>query len=451
MAQYEPFTYATLDELRQKIESLGLDISFSEDLSVLAAPAAVGERTVPNRFSTLPMEGRDSLPDGSPGELTFRRYRRYGAGGWGLIQFEACAVWQGGRSSDRQMCIQPSTERAIASLLDATRAAARETLGPSHSPVCLLQLQDAGRYRHATGTTPGLTVRYPLLDRRAKVPEDVEPLSDADIEAVQDRMVEAAVRAEKLGFDGIDIKSCHRYLGSELLAAHLRPGKFGGDFDGRTRFLRELTKRIRAAVPNPSFLVTSRMNLFDGFPYPYGWGCDRTDPPVPDMSEPLRLVGILEDLGLNLLTTSTGTPYYNPWLVRPFDRLIPGNIEAPEHPLEGVARLFALTGAVQRAYPDLPTAGSGYTWLRQYGVFAAAANVARKAVTFAGFGRTGFAYPELPRDVLEKGAVDPKKVCVSCSLCSEVMSQGGSTGCYAKDREVYGPMLKEHRASRKER
>ena len=122
MAQYEPFIYETLDELRRKIQSLGLDISFSEDLSVLAAPAAVGGRTAPNRFSTLPMEGRDSLPDGSPGELTFRRYRRYGAGGWGLIQFEACAVWQGGRSSDRQMCLQPSTEKAIASLLEAARA-----------------------------------------------------------------------------------------------------------------------------------------------------------------------------------------------------------------------------------------------------------------------------------------------------------------------------------------
>ena len=195
--------------------------------------------------------------------------------------------------------------------------------------------------------------------------------------------------------------------------------------------------------------MTSRINLFDGFPYPYGWGCDRSDPPKPDMSEPLKLVGILGELGLDLLTTSTGTPYYNPWLVRPFDRIVPGNIEAPEHPLEGVARLFSLTGEIQRTFPDLPVAGSGYTWLRQYGIFAAAANIEKKAATIAGFGRTAFAYPDLPRDVMEKGAVDPGKVCVSCSLCSEVMSQGGSTGCYAKDREVYGPMLKEHRASRR--
>jgi 2,4-dienoyl-CoA reductase (NADPH2) len=449
MALYEPFKYSALEELKEKAESLGLAIDFSDNLQVLLQEAAIGTRRAPNRFSTLPMEGRDSCPDGSPSELTFRRYRRYGAGGWGLIQFEACAVWRGGRSSDRQLAIGPSTEKSLAALLEAARDAARSAMGQNHSPLCLLQLQDAGRYRHATGTTPGLTVPYPLLDRRAKVPEDTPPLSDEDIEKIQDKMTEAAVRAEKLGFDGIDIKSCHRYLGSELLAAHLRPGKFGGDFDGRTRFLRELTERIRGAVKSSDFLVTSRMNLFDGFPYPYGWGCDRSDPPKPDMTEPLKLVGILKSLGLDLLTTSAGTPYYNPWLVRPFDRLVPGNIEAPEHPLEGAARLFSLTGEVQRAFPDLPVAGSGYTWLRQYGVFAAAANVGKKAATMAGFGRTAFAYPGLPRDVMEKGAVDPGKVCVSCSLCSEVMSQGGSTGCYAKDREVYGPMLKEHRASRK--
>lgn len=447
MAQYESFNFASLDYLRQKIESLGLDVSFSDNLSVLGSPAEAGGKRAPNRFAVLPMEGRDCGPDGSPGELTFRRYRRYGAGGWGLILFEACAVWPGGRSTDRQMLLSPSTEKAIGALLEAAKSAAGEALGPSHAPLCILQLQDAGRYRHASGTTPGLTVPYPLLDEKAKVPEGVQPLTDDDIERVMDRICEAAKGAEKLGFDGIDIKSCHRYLGSDLLSAHKRPGRFGGDFEGRTRFLRELTARIREGASSPDFLVTSRMNLFDGFPYPYGWGCDRSDPPRPDMTEPLKLIGILIESGLDLLTTSIGTPYYNPWLVRPFDRLVPGNIPAPEHPLEGVARHFKLTAQVRRTYPDLPVTGPGYTWLRQFGVHGAAANVEKGDVTFAGFGRTAFAYPDLPRDVLEKGAPDPKKACVSCSLCSEVMGQGGSTGCYAKDREVYGPMLKEHRAA----
>lgn len=446
MARYESFNFTTLDDLRRKSEELDLSIPIADNLAVLATSAPIAQRTVSNRFSTLPMEGRDALPDGTPGDLTFRRYRRYGAGGWGIIQFEACGVWQGGRSSDRQMCLNDSTEKAIASLLGETRRAAKESMGASHSPVCLLQLQDAGRYRHASGTVPGLAVPYPLLDDRAHVPEGTKPLSDGDIESIQDYMVAAAARAEKIGFDGVDIKSCHRYLASDLLAAHLRPGKFGGGFEGRTRFIREVTERIRSAV-SKEFIVASRMNIFDGFPYPYGWGCDRSDPPVPDMTEPLKLVGILKELGMNLITTSAGTPYYNPWLVRPFDRLIPGNIPAPEHPMEGVSRLFSLTETLQRAYPDFSVAGSGYTWLRQFGVYAAAANLERKAVTFAGFGRTGFAYPDLPRDVMEKGTIDHKKVCVSCSLCSEVMAQGGPTGCYAKDREVYGPLLKEHRAS----
>ncbi|NLA91025.1 MAG: NADH:flavin oxidoreductase, partial [Synergistaceae bacterium] len=143
MALYEPFKFAALDELRQKVESLGLEVAFSDNLQTLSQEAPIGGRRAPNRFSTLPMEGRDSQPDGSPSDLTFRRYRRYGSGGWGLIQFEACAVWPGGRSSDRQLAIGPSTEKALASLLEATKEAAREALGPSHSPLCLLQLQDA--------------------------------------------------------------------------------------------------------------------------------------------------------------------------------------------------------------------------------------------------------------------------------------------------------------------
>lgn len=448
MAQYEPFSLNTPEELKRKAQELGIDLPLSEDLSILLTPLQIGRKKASNRLSTLPMEGRDSLPDGSPSELTFRRYRRYGAGGWGVIQFEACAVWPGGRSSDRQLCLTESTENALASLLEETRAEARRVHGTNHKPLCILQLQDAGRYRHATGTTPGLTVPYPLLDRRAGVPEGNSALTDGEIEAIQEYMASAALRAEKIGFDGIDIKSCHRYLSSDLLSAHLRQGKFGGDFSGRTRFLAELVERIRRGAKDPAFLVTARLNLFDGFSLPYGWGCDRSDPPRPDMTEPLRLIGLLKDRGLDLLTTSSGTPYYNPWLVRPFDRVIPGNIPAPEHPLEGVARLFALTAEVQRAYPDLPVAGSGYTWLRQFGVNAAAANLQLHRATLAGFGRTCFAYPELPKDVRDKGKADPKRVCVSCSLCSEVMSQGGSTGCYAKDREVYGPMLKAHRASR---
>lgn len=80
----------------------------------------------------------------------------------------------------------------------------------------------------------------------------------------------------EVGFDGVDIKSCHRYLLSELLASHTRGGKYGGSFENRTRFLRQTIRAVREAVGD-DFIVACRFNVFDAHPYPYGFGCDRED------------------------------------------------------------------------------------------------------------------------------------------------------------------------------
>ena len=92
MAKTRRFAYRSLDELRQEIASRQIDLPTSEDISVLATPVTFGRLTVPNRMATQPMEGCDSLPDGSPSELTVRKYRRFAAGGAGLLWWEACAV-----------------------------------------------------------------------------------------------------------------------------------------------------------------------------------------------------------------------------------------------------------------------------------------------------------------------------------------------------------------------
>ena len=65
----------------------------------------------------------------------------------------------------------------------------------------------------------------------------------------------------------MDIKACHRYLDSELLSAYERPGRYGGSFENRTRLLREGIANAQASVTG-EFLVTSRLNIYDGFPYP---------------------------------------------------------------------------------------------------------------------------------------------------------------------------------------
>ena len=64
-------------------------------------------------------------------------------------------------------------------------------------------------------------------------------MSDAEIERVIADFVRAAQLAQRAGFDFVDIKHCHGYLGHEFLSAVDRPGPFGGSFENRTRFLRE--------------------------------------------------------------------------------------------------------------------------------------------------------------------------------------------------------------------
>src|SRR6185437_13685646 len=93
-------------------------------------------------------------------------------------------------------------------------------------------------------------------------------ISDDDLDRLQDRYVAAAGLAYRIGFDFVDVKQCHRYLLNELLAARTRPGRFGGSFENRTRFVREVVGRIRDAYPGK--IIATRMNVFDGVPYQVG-------------------------------------------------------------------------------------------------------------------------------------------------------------------------------------
>src|ERR1017187_3620306 len=113
MSRY--FKYKTGEALLADATALGVDahVRLSEDLGALFEPVPIGSRRVGNRLAIQPMEGCDAEPDGSPGELTFRRFGRFGAGGAKLIWGEACAAVPEARANPRQLVIN---ERMIASL-----------------------------------------------------------------------------------------------------------------------------------------------------------------------------------------------------------------------------------------------------------------------------------------------------------------------------------------------
>jgi len=441
---HERFRFKTMQALLAKTQELGLDLPAESDVSVLARRVRVGRREAPNALAVHPMEGCDGTADGKPDVLTARRYVRFARGGAGLLWFEATAIVPEARANPRQLLLAPENARAFASLRGDALAAGRERNGADYRPFTTIQLAHSGRYSRPGGQpAPVLAHHDGVLDEVHKLPKDYPLIKDEELDRLQDRYVQAARLALECGFDGVDIKSCHRYLISELLAAHTRPGRYGGSFENRTRFLLETARRIREEVPDLE--LTIRLNVYDGHPYPWGWGVSTDDPGVPDLTEPVRLIGLLKQAGVSLINVTAGNPYYTPHINRPFDTNISGGYTPAEHPLVGVARMIDLARQVKVAHPDVTVLGSGYSWLRQY-LGNVAAGVVRKGwADMVGVGRGAFAYPDFARDLLSQGKLDSRAVCITCSRCTQIMRDGGRSGCVPLDREVYGPIYVQGR------
>ncbi len=438
---HERFHVKSLDQLKGLMAELDLhNIPVVDSgFDALTTPVDVAGKILPHRFTVHPMEGFDADPQGSPGPLAFRRYRRYAEGGAALIWCEATAVRHEARSNPGQFYIHAGNVANFAKLVSDTKAAGRAAMG--FEPVMILQLTHSGRYSKPGGVPePIIAHRSPILDPKHNLPEDYPVVTDDYLDGLQDTFVEAANLAKQAGFDGVDIKSCHRYLFSELLASHTREGKYGGSLENRTRMLREIYAKIREG--QPELIVSTRVNVFDAIPYPYGFGVDKDDHLKPDLSEPLELIRELRNMGLPLLNISIGNPYSNPHVGRPYDWPIKTMPPPPEHPLFGVDRFFGIIRDVQQANADLPVIATGFAWLRQFMPNVAAPMIENGWATLIGQGRGSFAYPDAVRDILENGRMQPDKCCVTCSACTQIMRDGGKTGCVVHDSKIYGPQYR---------
>lgn len=439
------FNYHDVEELQKDCQINNVNLNFSNDINVLNQSLKIGNREVPNRLVIQPMEGYDSDDKGAPGELTFRRYKRYAEGGAGLIWFEATVVLKEARSNPHQLILDELTKLGLSELLKMTKEAAMHEYGSAHEPFCVLQLTHSGRFNKPYGQRrPLIAVHDSVFDKVVYINENYPLLTDEELRFIQEYFIKAAKLAYEIGFDAVDIKSCHRYLISELLGARTRNGKYGGCYENRTRFLKETIEIIRKEIPN--LIIAVRLNASDMVRTKNAWGIKKIGNESEieiDLNEPKKLVKELKKLGLSLLNITAGTPYLNPHINRPYDQPVKGGYEEPEHPLKGVQRLFELAAQIQKTVSDLPIVGSGYSWLRQFGGIAAAANIKSEKHNLAGFGRQAFAYPTFARDLLEKGQLDPKKCCITCSRCSQLMIYGTKTGCVIHNSKIYAPIFKK--------
>jgi NADPH2 dehydrogenase len=451
----------TVAELRQRLTELSCELPIDDEIltadagSPLAKSINVGGFEVGNRWCIHPMEGWDANPDGSPSEYTLRRWRRFGQSGAKLIWGgEAAAVRPDGRANPNQTLAIESNRAGLAALLEECRQGHLETCGTLDGLLVGLQLTHSGRFCKPNDKKkfePKLAYHHPLLDAKYGLDPDDPKLvwTDGELEELIDQYVAAARLAQEVGYQFVDVKACHGYLLHEFLSARCRPGKFGGDLEGRTRVLLTVIRRIRKELPE--LMIGVRVSIFDFVPYktsrevgqpmdyqnvlPYGcgFGTNPENPLAYDLTEPLQLMRMLVDAGVATINLSCGSPYYNPHIQRPAIFPPSDGYLPPEDPLVGVWRQIDVVRQCKKAVGDVPLVGTGYSYLQDYLPHVGQAAVREGWVDLVGLGRMVLSYPEMPHDSLTKGKLTRKLVCRTFSDCTTAPRHGLISGCYPLD------------------
>lgn len=444
----------TPDQFLEYCKAIGAALPFDTEIQVgdespLAQPYLYRDQQIANRFSILPMEGWDGTPEGKPTDNTRRRWRRFGASGAKLIWGgEAVAVRHDGRANARQLVMNDENVDDIANLRRVLLDAHQKKMGNTEDLLVGLQLTHSGRFcrPNTKELEPRVAYQHPILDKKFNVDESMV-LSDDDIDELIEDFARAAFLAQQAGFDFVDIKHCHGYLGHEFLSAIDREGKYGGSFENRVRFLRNAVSAIRTAAPGLDIGV--RLSAIDWIPftpdsehvgrpeeyegnYPYAFGGDGTGVGF-DFAEPKKFLDLMMELDIQMVCITVGSPYYVPHIQRPAMFPPSDGYLPPEDPLVGVARQIRITHELKQHCPDMLVVGSGYSYLQDWLPNVAQAVVRHGMTDFVGLGRMVLSYHDLPFDVLEGNTLQRKRICRTFSDCTTAPRSGMVSGCYPLD------------------
>ena len=459
-------TVKVVERFQAHVASLGVHIPCDRKLlagesSPLRLALNRGGIRIGNRIAVQPMEGWDGGTDGNPSEHTKERWRKFGGSGAKLIWGgEAIAVSHEGRANPNQLMIAVHTRKGFSELRKILIKEHRRTTGSEDGLIIGLQLTHSGRYcrpnRH-TKPEPRILYHHPILDKRLGLSRDYPLLTDAEIETIIADFHRTAKLAEDLGFDFVDIKHCHGYLGHEFLSAHTREGKYGGSFENRTRFLREVVAGVRANAPRLEIGV--RLSAFDTVAYrpdpsksvngkpgpgipevhdhliPYRWGfaVDANRPTEIDLTETIQFLSLLEELNIPLVNLTAGSPYYNPHIQRPALYPPSDGYQPAEDPLINVARQMGVARELKRRFPNLIFVGTAYSYLQDFLPNVAQAAVREAWIDAVGMGRMILTYPEILHDASEGKPLEYKRVCRTLSDCTTAPRKGLPSGCYPLD------------------
>lgn len=390
----------------------------------------IGSVTAVNRIALNSMECNDADSEGNPSELTYKRYRKAFEGNAGVIFIEAISVLDESRGRLNQLIGTTANQKALTDFIKEMRKVNKK-------PLLLIQLTHSGE------------LSDPVFSRRICVKPlpglGGDLITEEEVETIIDKFVLSAKVAHDSGADGVDVKLCHGYLGSQFLRPYNdRKWKYGGPWENRARFAYEIYERISREINDPDFIVGSKISVWEGFPG--GMGTAGPDTPVMDLAEPLDLVKGLEERGGKYILQSAGSPSITLALTQP-DR------DIPDYAYLHMTFQKAVKKAVK---PETAVIGSAYTIFRNGNNKFLAVNRRESSLVYWGnknirdgvcdmiaIGRQSLADSLLPAK-LEAGREDEIHWCTACDNCVEFLIRQRPVGCATYYKE-YASALKEIR------
>ena len=248
--------------------------------SLLFTPLKIGDLQIKNRIVMPPMcMYKAKNENGCPRCFHRLHYAARALGGAGLIIVEATAVEPRGRITSRDLGLWNDEQ------LEAHARLVKECV--KYGAVMAVQLAHAGRKSECEGLIAPSAVKF---SESYKTPRQ---MSADDIVAVKQAFVQAAIRAERAGYAATEIHAAHGYLISEFLSPeiNLRDDEYGGRFENRTRFLKEILSEVKAAVQIPVGVRISADSWVKG-----DWS----------LEDSVRLAKELEALGAAFIHVSAG-------------------------------------------------------------------------------------------------------------------------------------------------
>jgi len=255
----------------------------------LLSPHGIGNVVLKNRIVMPPMCLYNAQDDGFVSPFHTLHYGTRALGGVGLIIIEATGVESRGRISDKDLGIW--SDEHIASHESLTKTC------KSFGAHIALQLAHAGRKCECANEMPVAPSSIAFSPNKPfKIPHE---LSIDEIVEIKNAFIQGAIRAQKAGYDMIELHGAHGYLLCEFLSplTNQRKDEYGGIFKNRCRFLLEVAKGIKDVVSIPLIVRLSAHEWMKE-----GWS----------EADTIKLSQALENLGVDALHISSGGNHLSP-------------------------------------------------------------------------------------------------------------------------------------------